>query len=398
MTLFPRTIKTSDMRNVNASAILEFIRRESPVSRTRIAEQLGVSLPTVMRIVDALIEEDLVILDSKTEWSGGRRRPLIQFNKSGYVVIGVDLGGTKMFGAVADLGGEILAEITMGEHRTSGDESFQRITELIETLIKNDQLADRKIRGIGIGAPGTTLHQEGVVTWAPSLNWRDYPLKANLEDHFKLPVIVENDVNLAALGELWFGTRKQVENLILIAIGTGIGAGIIIDGALYRGAQEAAGEIGYLPLGRQFLGKRYSGFGAFESIASGMGIADRARQALSNKLTAEEHDTLTAEDVFQAARRGEPWAVEIIDETVDYLAMAVATISALLNPELVILGGGVSRAADLLLEPICQRIDGVIPIVPTIQASTLGYKAVVMGTIARVLHSTTDYFLVRKLI
>lgn len=230
------------------------------------------------------------------------------------------------------------------------------------------------------------------------MNWRDYPLKANLEAHFDLPIIIENDVNLAALGELWFGTERQVENLVLIAIGTGIGAGIIIDGTLYRGAQEAAGEIGYYPLGRQFLGRHYEDFGAFESIASGTGIANRARQLLADKLPVEELNAVTTEGVFEAARNGSAWATEIMLETVDYLAMAVATTSALLNPELVILGGGLSRSADILIGPLRERIHGVIPVVPTIQASTLGYKAVVMGTIARILHNTTDFYLVRKLV
>lgn len=398
MALSPRTVAVSELRNVNASAILEYIRRKSPISRTHIAEQLNVSLPTVTRVVDILIENELVILDEAvTEWSGGRRRPLIRFNKSGYVVIGVDLGGTKMFGAVADLGGDILVDITMENHLTHGDASYEQLTQLISQLINSPQIEGSRIRGIGVGAPGTTLYQTGVVTWAPSLNWRDFPLKAKLSEDFGLPVIVENDVNLAALGELWFGLDEYVDNLVLVSIGTGIGAGIILDGALYRGAQEAAGEIGYFPLGRQFLSRRYDGFGAFESIASGSGIAERAQAVLRELHPHQVPATINAEEVFNAARRGEHWAQAVVDETVDYLAIGIANIAALLNPEIIILGGGVARAEDLLITPIRQRIDGVIPFVPELRASRLGYKAVVMGTIARVLHSTTDFYQVRKL-
>src|SRR5262249_46389492 len=159
--------------------------------------------------------------------------------------IGIDLGGTKMFGAIAALGGNILDEVEFSRHGTSGEASFLRLAELIEILMASPHLEGHKIRGIGVGAAGVTLHREGLVTWEPSLNWRDFPLRQKLTEKFNMPVIVDNDVNLAALGELWFGAGQNVQNMIMIANGTGIGSGIIIDGALYRGAHEAAGEIGY---------------------------------------------------------------------------------------------------------------------------------------------------------
>ena len=121
---YPLTITASAMRDINRSAILEIIRRESPISRTAIAERLDVSLPTVMRIVDDLIDEGFVRLQGGTEWSGGRRRPLLEFNADGHVVLGVDMGGTKIYGALSDLGGNILDEVNIGRHGTSGEESF----------------------------------------------------------------------------------------------------------------------------------------------------------------------------------------------------------------------------------------------------------------------------------
>ncbi len=393
----PYTIKATDMRSINRSAILELIRRESPISRTLIAEKLDVSLPTVMRIVDDLVEEGLVRPEGSTEWSGGRRRSLLEFNAEEHVVIGVDLGGTRMFGAIADLGGSILHEVEFNRPQTSDNDNYQSLVGLIDTLLASPELEGHRVHGIGVGVPGVTLHQEGRVVWAPSLNWRDYPLKAKLAERFKLPIIVDNDVNLAALGELWFGAGQNTYNMVLIAIGAGIGAGIIIDGTLYRGAHEAAGEVGYLMPGREFLGRRYEGFGALEGLASGTGIAERARQVLAGQRKPSDLASLTADDVLGAARRKEAWARGVLDEAVDYLSIMVASVSTYFDPEVIVLGGGVSHSADLLIEPMVRRIKGTTPAPVKVVASELGLRATVLGAITNVLHNTSDFYVVHKL-
>jgi glucokinase len=391
------TITASDMREINRSAILEIIRRESPISRTAIAEHLDVSLPTVMRIVEELIEEGFVRPQGSTEWSGGRRRPLLEFNAESYVVIGVDMGGTKMYGAISDLGGNILDEVDITRQTASGEENYIRLTELIDTLLDNPKLENRRVRGIGVGAPGITRHREGVVKWAYSLNWRDFPLKARLTERYKLPITVDNDVNLAAMGELWFGAGQDTQNMILITIGTGIGAGIIIDGALYRGWSESSGEIGNFIPGREFLGKNYQDFGALETVASGIGIVERACASLRSEDETGEGISLSFDDVFNAARQGQGWATSIINETVDYLAIAIANLTASFDPELIVLGGGISPFADMLVEPILQRIKGVIPSLPHLVISSLGLRAGVMGAITNVLHNTSNFYVVHKL-
>ena len=395
--VYPLTITASAMRDINRSAILEIIRRESPISRSAIAERLGVSLPTVMRIVDKLISEGFVRPQGSTEWSGGRRRSLLEFNADGYVVLGVDMGGTKMYGAISDLGGNILDEVNISRHGTSGEDSFNYLTTLIDSLLASPRVEGRRVRGIGVGAPGVTLHKEGIVTWAYTLHWENFPLKAKLAERYDYPIVVDNDVNLAALGELWFGAGQNCQDMILIAIGTGIGAGVIIDGALYRGSKEASGEIGNMIPGREFLGKNYQEFGALESVASGTGIAARAREMLKSQGNPEELPNLMAEDVFDSARKGEKWAWTVINETVDYLAIAIAGLVAFFDPELVVLGGGVSRSADMLIEPILQRITGAIPNPPKLVVSNLGLQATVMGAITNVLHNTSNFYVVHKL-
>ncbi len=408
---YPLTITGSAMREINRAAILEIIRRESPISRTSIAERLDISLPTVVRIVDALIDEGFVRLHGESEWSGGRRRPLLTFNSDGYVVLGVDMGGTRFFGAVSDLGGKVIDEMTSGPlaatGAASGEESFQLLTNVIDTLLNSPKLEGRRVRGIGVGAPGITLHTEGIVKWAYSLNWRDVPLKARLAGRYDLPITVDNDVNLAALGELWFGAGQNAHNMILVYIGNGIGAGIIIDGALYRGSSEASGEIGNMITDRRFLGKNYQNFGALESIASGTAIALNARASSARAASARgvlkarsspaPGEQPAAEDVFEAARQGQKWAGKIIDALVDDLAIAIANLTVSFDPDLIVLGGGLSASAGMLIEPILRRMDGVIPALPKLVVSTLGLKATVMGAITNVLHNTSNYYVVHKL-
>lgn len=391
------TITASDMREINRSAILEIIRREGPIARSVIAGRLDVSLPTVMRIVDDLIEEGFVRAEGSSEWSGGRRRPLLEFNAGSFVVIGVDMGGTKMYGAISDLGGNVLDELDMGRHGSSGEENYDRLVYLIDTLLASPKTLGRKVRGIGVGAPGITLHREGIVKWAYSLNWRNFPLKARLAEKYGLPITVDNDVNLAAMGELWFGAGQDYQNMIVITVGSGIGAGIVVDGALYRGGSEASGEIGHLIPDPEFLGKNYQEFGALESVASGTGLVQRARARLVSERSPAELEALTADDIFMAARQKQEWARAIVGQAVDYLALAVANLSVAFDPELIVLGGSVSPFADLLVEPILQRINGTLPVLPRLVVSNLGMRAVVMGAITNVLHNTSNFYVVHKL-
>ena len=395
--IYPLTIAASAMRAINRSAILEIIRRESPISRSAIAERLDVSLPTVMRIVDELVEEGFVRLHGDTEWSGGRRRSLLEFNADGYVVLGIDLGGAKMYGAISDLGGNILDEVSTDRYGPSAEANYNHLVTLIDTMLASPSLHGRRVRGVGVGVPGVTLHKDGIVKWAYPLKWKDFPLKARLAERYSLPVTVDNDVNLAALGELWFGVGQNTQNMVLVALSTGIGSGIIIDGALYRGASEASGEIGNMIPGREFLGKDYQEFGALETMASATGIAERARQALKRWRDPVDLENLQAEDVFEAARQGQKWAWAVIDETVDYLAIVIANLMVSFDPELIVLGGALTSSAGIFVEPILRRLDGTIPVLPKLVVSNLGWRATVMGAITNVLHNTANFYVVHKL-
>jgi len=392
------TVTTAEVRQINRSSILETIRCNGPVSRTQISEDLQVSLPTVMRIVDELMAEELVTEDGEKEWSGGRKRKRLCFNGSQHLVLGVDLGGTKIYGAVANFNGEVLHEIRFDYHETQAEESLELLYSVIDQLLAFAQSTNLPVKGIGIGVPGIVQTETGIVSIAPALAWKDFPLKERLSKRYPYPIAVENDVNLAAFGEMWFGTCVEESNLVLLTIGTGIGAGIIINGAVYNGSQNMAGEVGYFLPDRTCLGQQYPGFGALEQLVSGTGIANRARQALRGIRPQEELDSLTAYEVFEAARRGEAWVKEVMDDTVDYLAQLIAAIATIFDPDVILLGGGVSRSADLLIEPICNRLQGTLLVVPKVRSSRLGYRAAVMGAIAQLLRITSNYYLLQKFV
>jgi glucokinase len=391
------TITAAEMRGINRTAVLEIIRREGPIARTQIAESLQISLMTVMRIVETLQIEDLIRPTGTKEWSGGRKRPLLEFNATGHLVIGVDMNQKRLYGVVADLAGNILIEETIVNH-TPGKGEYDLLVELIEHLLEFAQETGKHIRGIGVGAPWITYSIDGKIPWTPSQEWHDFPLKENLEERFHLPVVLDNDVNLSALGEMWFGVGQNCNNLILMIVENGIGAGIVINGAVYRGSHFAAGEIGYLIPDRSMLGVSRIGYGALESLASGKSIVEQARAALKTKLSVEELETLTAAKVFEAYQKQEKWVQPLMLDMFDYLAQAVATLAICFDPDVIVLSGDVSLLADVFTEEIYQRIEGgVIPLRPKIVASRLGSRAIVMGTIIETLYNTTDFYTVRKL-
>lgn len=384
------------MRRLNTSVALNLIRAEGPIGRPEIARRLGMSLPTVMRVVEDLIAADLVAL-GPSEPSGGRRRTLIEFKGAAHAVIGVDIGGTKMQGTVVDLVGRVIHDVCIASEGEAGPEhALNRLYDLIQGLLDVPLPAGQKMRGIAVGAPGVTLSNSGTVAWAPSLGWRDLPLHDLLASRFHLPIFVENDVNLATLGEYGFGLAAGTQNLVCITVGTGIGAGVMLEGRLYRGHDQASGEVGYFLPGTQALGRRYDQYGALEDLASGRGIASLAAahlRAVHDPLTPQDP---TAEDVFRRAREGAPWAVTLVEQTADLLSLMIANIGALLNPEVVILNGSVARAEDLIVEPICKRLEGLIPYVPRVLLSDLGPRACAMGAIMMVLDATTGHVMVNR--
>ena len=384
------------LRRVNRSAILELIRDEGPISRSELARLLQLSPPTITRIVNPLIEASLIIEGKQGSSKGGRRPVLLELNHRASLIIGVYVN-ENMVGALADLNGDILERRTVPS--VPGDAGVRQLITLIQDLQRASARFGAPVRGVGVGAPAVTLFNEGVVSWAPVLGWRDLPLKRRLEEALDLPVFVENEVNLIALGESWLGAGQGIANLVCISLGAGIGAGIVMNGRLYRGAHDAAGEVGYIIPNERYLGQSYDNYGCLESLAGSTGIVARARQRLAARepsLLAQNPETLTVRAVLTAAREGDSLAQAVVQETVEYLTIAVANLACILDPQRIIISGDLVEFADLFIDPIRSHLAGIVPVPPELVLSDLGLDAPVLGAVATALRQTSDWLFVHR--
>jgi predicted NBD/HSP70 family sugar kinase len=388
------------LRKVNESAILELIREEGPVSRSEIARRLHLSPATITRIVNVLLENRIVLEGNPIHSQQGRRPVLLEFNPWASLIIGVYVH-KNMVGALSDLNGKILERRVVPS--LVGEAGVKRLIGLVEELHQASKSFGPPVRGVGIGAPSIVTFDKGAVVWAPSLGWRNLPLKARLEEALNLPVFVENEVNLIALGESWRGNGQGVRNLACISLGAGIGAGIVLDGQLYRGSHDAAGEVGYIIPNQSCLGRVYNGYGCLESLAGSMGIVQRALARLADGESSvlgglESIDPLhlTVEMVLSAARQGDSLAQSVISETVDYLSIAIANLICILDPDRVVISGDLAEFGDLFVQPIRSRLEGALPQMPDIVLSELGTDAAVLGALAIALYKTEGGIFVHK--
>lgn len=397
-----RTISATQMRIINQSAVLELLRRETTISRSDIGRKLNISLPTVMRIIDGLLKRNLVVELDEKEYSGGRRKQLLQFNQKDNVVIGIDLGGMMIYAALADIGGKIIADknFSLGDLADSEEKLFSSLIQIINDFLDMARQQGKKVLGVGIGAPGITRREDGVVVWAPSTRWRNFPLKKKIQDEFPdLTILVDNDANLAALGEQWFGAGSNYRDIFFLSLGGGTGGAVILDGNLYRGAHAAAGEIGSSLPGKDCLSFVKERYGALEMSTSGNGILTQAHNALKDQRSEAELNAIDLEMIQKAFAAGEIWATSIVDQLVDSIAVAIVNATSLIDPEVVILYGQVVEAFNqnnFLVNAIEKKVRGLPPFDPTITASLLGKKAVIMGTITDVLYLTNNFFTVRE--
>jgi glucokinase len=282
-------------------------------------------------------------------------------------LVGVDLGGTTIKLAFISMYGEILHK---WEIPTNTSEEGKHITLDIAKAIdkKLHELGEMKQRllGIGMGAPGPVDLATGVVYEAINLGWKDYALQDLLEIETGLPVVVNNDANIAALGEMWKGAGEGAKDLVCVTLGTGVGGGVIANGDIVHGINGAAGEIGHITVVFENGASCNCGkTGCLETVASATGIARLAKEALQNQNSSEsgalydifeKSGTITAKDVFNSIDT-DPVAKQVVEQMAGYLGLAIANISNIMNPEKVVIGGGVSKAGEVLLKPVQQYFE-----------------------------------------
>ena len=324
-------------------------------------------------------------------------------------IVGLDLGGTNIVaGAMPEDGSrEIAMQSQPTRAELGADGVTARIIEIIEVVIARtieETGASRgDFLGIGMGAPGPLDREHGVVIVAPNLGWRNYPLRQVVTDAVGLPATLDNDANCATVGEWWRGAAQGGRNVVGLTIGTGIGGGIIIDGKLYHGASDVAGEIGHTTIDMTGRRCKCGNYGCLEAYASGPAIAERAREALYEdadtillKMVDGQPERITAQTVYDAAHAGDEIAREIVRDTARFLGTGIANLLNLVNPDVVVVAGGVTHAGDALFEPLraevkrrafrpavtaCRIVPGILPGSAGVVGAVATFKAQTLGTV-----------------
>jgi glucokinase len=282
-------------------------------------------------------------------------------------VLGIDIGGTNVVvGGVAEDGSALVAGDSEPTHAEAGaSDVLDRLVALASRAIERirQEVPGAEILGVGVGAPGPLDTRRGIVLLTPNLGWVDMPLRQIIHDRLGLPAALDNDANCAVLGEWWVGAARGSRHAIGITIGTGIGGGLILDGRLYHGASDVAGEIGHTTIDTEGRHCKCGNYGCLEAYASGPNIALRAIEALEagaeSRLPAYVAGDLrqvTAQTVYQAAQDGDELALEVVNDTAKFLGVGIGNLLNVFNPEVVVVCGGVTLAGDHLFVPMRREV------------------------------------------
>ncbi len=280
--------------------------------------------------------------------------------------VGVDVGGTKIAAGLVSFEGSLLKQKSI---LTKAERPFEIVVKDIIALIKEitSELADDELKGIGVGIPGIADKQTGRVFECVNLGWRLVPLRQVLEEEFKLPVYVENDASVAGLAEYTVGSLRGTTNSILITLGTGVGGGFIIDGKLYSGTNGLASEIGHMVVGDNFYKCNCGKTGCLETFTSALALINYTKKLLAEEEMAsplrdyigEREEALNAKLIFDLAKQGDSLALMAVNRLVKYLAIGISNLVYTLDPEIISLGGGVSKAGDYLLNLLKAKVEEI---------------------------------------
>ena len=383
----PVTGKPGLMRQINSAVILDLLRERGPLSRIQISAIAGLSFPAVSRTLAGLLKAGVVRELGLGESSGGRRPQLLEFNARAGYVAGFEVTRTQIRGGVTDLMGNMLySQSIPNRSPRQAEEVIGELDAIVLSMLHAAGIPRQKLVGVGIGVPGIVEPDTGVVHWVPGLDWREVPLAAVLESRLSVPVVVENDVNLALQGERWFGAARGKNNAVFVLVGDGIGAAILVDGRLYRGKDNAAGELGHwIVLPDQVVGSP-QGDGQLERLSATGGLVQRwAERSGLGAVGLSEADTLLTQ-LRKRIEYGDEAGSRVLAETANWLGMVVCNIISLLNPEVVVVGGKVLNAFPMLVDSMRAALERVVPYGAEVVLSQLADRAVILGGVHAVLH------------
>jgi predicted NBD/HSP70 family sugar kinase len=373
------------LRAINERTILDLIHNQGPLSRAQVARVSGLSKPTVSLALTGLLDAQLVREVGRSRGERGPSALLYELNPLAGWVVGVDIGRKWVRAAVADIAGNIAARSDERARVSSARTLIGQVGSIARRLASEAGVEWSQVTHTTLGSPGVFDPVHGYVAMAPNLpGWGRSSLVQAVREELGTNVSFENDVNLAALAERTHGHGRNVQNFVFLSVGTGVGMALVLDGHLYRGAHGAAGEVAYMPMGkgdpRDPANRRR---GAFEEAAAAAGIVRSARRMGMRA-------PLTPERIFVAARKGNGAATRVVQAEAALLSLAIATVTQVVDPELVILGGGIGRNGDLLVEPIERELRQLLPFRPPVAVSALGEDAVLRGAVATALEVARD--------
>nr|WP_281431835.1 ROK family transcriptional regulator [Rhizobium setariae] len=361
-------------RKFSQRAVMEAIVQNGPISRASISKQTGLSKQTISEIVRQLELDGWVQETGRTSGHIGRTAVTYELIPDAAYIAAVDLGGTKVRVAIADLACQVFAEEVAPTDARGGQFVVDQIAELCKLAASHQNIPRERIRMAVIGAPGAPDQATGRILLAPNIPGLDQMnVAAALEKALGCDVTLENDVNLCVIGENWLGQGQGIDNLAYIALGTGIGGGLMVNGQLVRGVSNAAGELGFLPFGADAFDPESLRTGAYERVVASFGIIERYEQLAGQKATVPA--------IFEKAAAGDNNAVTVLDDTAKLLARGIGAIAAIANPQKVILGGSIGLREELI-ERVRKFLPQCFPYPVEIEASVLGARAAIVGAAA----------------
>jgi predicted NBD/HSP70 family sugar kinase len=381
------------MRALNQRVVLDRLRTHGEATRPQLAVDTGLSKPTVGQALLDLEQHGLVRTTGRSLPGPGRAAVVYRAAPDAGHVAGVDIGRRAIRIAVADLEGSIVARLDEPNRCRSASALVRTVSESVERAVSAAGLQPHDVVATVVGTPGVPDPASGTVFRAPNLpGWERRGLLHELVAVLAAggsDVVVENDANLCAVGEHALGAALGVDVLVCLTVGTGIGMGLLVDGKLFRGAHGAAGEIADLPYGPEPASAGARRPGPVETAAAGRAVLTAARARGLTKAR-------SAKEVFRLARAGDERAREVVEQEAEKLAYVVSAVTAVLDPRLIVLGGGIGGNTDLLAAPMQRALAATIPVVPRIVAGQLGEDAVLAGAIATALDTARELVFDRR--
>mgnify|MGYP000940643964 CR=1 FL=1 len=375
------------LRVFNRYMVFGEIYKNRIMSRGDLQKKTGLTPTAISNIVNDLLEKRLIVEGENGKSTGGRRPKLLEVNVDDWSILGIDLDPARLSIGLMDLKGSLIDLRTKDLKGNDIEYLVEEIKTIVDSIKKD---VDRKILAAGVGIPGWVCPETNIVTFAPNLGWKGVDIRTRLTEELKLPIYVDNEASVTALGESWAGSAQNIRNFIAVNFRTGVGSGIVIDSRIYKGVTGSSGEIGHIPVDEDGSICSCGNYGCLETIASTPSICRRLYSLLKKGMPSVIKDTFTGklEDInismiAEAARSGDALSIEVLNQVGRYIGLALSIAINLLNPDVIVLGADAVEYEDIILSNVRETIRSKALFTPVkrckVVISSLGRAAPIVG-------------------